>query len=130
MTAPVLMDTHVLVWCAVEPERLSLRARRAVEGAAMRYISTISAWELTMLARKGRLELSYDPATWLASVLADTATLALPITAEIGIEAASLDWSHADPADRLIAATARHYRLSLVTADEELRDWKGVRTTW
>lgn len=129
----ILLDTHVWLWWLSEPSRLSGTATRRIEeakGASDVAVSAISAWEAAMLVRKGRLELRL-PLTELV-----TACTRLPflhfITIDPGIAVASveLEGLHADPADRLIVATARREGRTLITKDERLRACGVVTTVW
>lgn len=120
MTA-VLLDTHVLVWLVGGDTQLSARARRHIAAATTVWVSAITPWEIGMLVAKGRLTLAKDLLEWLDEVLA------LPGIRLAGLEPAIAAASsrlpgelHGDPADRIIAATARHVGARLVTANEKL----------
>jgi PIN domain nuclease of toxin-antitoxin system len=94
-------------------------------------ISAVSAWEVAMLAARGRIELDRPPAHWLrAALAADPRVAEAPLTASIAVRAATLDDLHGDPADRFIYATARDRDASLVTRDEALRRHDPARTIW
>ncbi|MBL0195268.1 MAG: PIN domain-containing protein [Myxococcales bacterium] len=68
---------------------------------------------------------------WLEAALCeDRRTELLPLLPQIAVGAVQLSWSHADPADRLIVATARVNKAALVTADERIRESGVVRTVW
>ena len=54
MSAPLLLDTHILVWAVTEPERVSTTARQIIERAELIYVSAVSAWEIVQLADRGR----------------------------------------------------------------------------
>ena len=125
----ILLDTHVLVWLVEGDRRLGPAARRSVDDAAASgeaYVSAITAWELSLLARKGRLVLDREPRDWIASALSLPGLAQVPIDHEIASEAALLpEPMHADPADRFLAATARLRGWSLMTADRALLDYGG-----
>ena len=64
----IVLDTHAWVWWVSDPERLSARAREAVDQAAKEgelYISSISVWEVALLAERGRLRLAMDVSEWI-----------------------------------------------------------------
>jgi len=127
----LLLDTHILLWAMSSPDRLSVRAARAIEQAPRLCISTITAWEIVMLCRKGRIALNMDPARWLQEAVASLELDPLAPSLEIAIDSDLLpDYPRADPADRFIIATARRHELALVTADEVIRGWSGVETIW
>jgi PIN domain nuclease of toxin-antitoxin system len=129
----ILLDTCVLVFDALAPDRLSGVARDALaraeaEGALA--CADISLWELAMLIRKGRLDPGTDAATFCRLALDARGVRVLPITAEIAVESTRLDLPHGDPADRLIAATAIVHGAALLTVDENLRASPAVETLW
>ena len=120
----IVLDTHALVFDALAPSSLSARARKAIETAfADRELacSDISLWEIAMLIAHGRL----DPA-----MVAARHIRVLPISAEIAVLSQSDQFAHGDPADRLIAATARLHQAALVTSDAKLRKLGNVTTIW
>jgi PIN domain nuclease of toxin-antitoxin system len=82
------------------------------------WLSPISTWEALLLNAKGRIRLQEDLKEWLSRATAHLREA--PLTHEIVLAAQSLLLSHADPADRFLAATARVLGLTLVTADERL----------
>jgi PIN domain nuclease of toxin-antitoxin system len=123
----MLLDTHVLVWLTEGVSDLGARARVAIDSALADdgvLVSAISFWEIAMLASKGRLTMVQPPAAYRRDVLA-LGIGELPVTGEIGIEAARLEALHPDPADRLIIATAALARQVLVTADQRILGWEG-----
>ncbi|MGH8738375.1 MAG: type II toxin-antitoxin system VapC family toxin [Burkholderiales bacterium] len=127
----VVLDTHVLIHDALEPKRLSARARRALDGEhGALAASDISLWEIAMLISKGRLDPAADAARFIEKILEARALRILPITPQIAVMAQSDDFSHGDPADRIIAATARAHGAALVSADAQLRRSRGVEIIW
>jgi len=125
---PLLLDTHVWVWLAEAPDRVSPRCvdlvRRA-QPAGWVHVSPISVWELAMLMRKGRLALSLDLLTWVRRTLDSDLRLA-PLTPSIAIDGGFLPGTLAgDPADRLIVATARALSGMLVTRDARILEYGG-----
>ena len=126
----LLLDTHVLLWCVLEPGRLSSRAAAELGGAGNElWISPISTWEIALLAEKGRVAIeSGSPQEWLRGVLARVPLREAPLNHEVALRSRTLDLDHQDPADRFIAATALVYDLVLLTADERLLGCPQVRT--
>ena len=120
MTA-VLLDTHVLVWLVSGDTQLSTRARRHIAAATTVWVSAITPWEIGMLVAKGRLTLAKDALEWLEEVLALPGIRLAGLEPAITVASSRLPGElHGDPADRIIAATARHLGARLVTADEKL----------
>lgn len=120
----VLLDTHVLVWLLAGSDRLGGKARKAIQDGATEdrlYLSAISPWEIAMLVSKGRLALDRDVGEWVREALALPGIRLEPISPEVAVASTRLPGElHADPADRIIAATARHLGAVLVTADGPL----------
>lgn len=117
----MLLDTHVWLWAATRSPRLKAHvARQLASPDSPLYLSPISVWEVAALGAKGRLgDLRADP-RWLDDLLEWGPLSAAPLRFAVAREAAMLDWSHKDPADRFLVATARILSLVLVTADERI----------
>jgi PIN domain nuclease of toxin-antitoxin system len=128
----ILLDTHVLVWLATEPTKLSKHARSAIRRASRAGgigISAITLWELAWLATHGRLQLTGTVEAYLEEISSRVAIL--PITTKVAALANqfSTDYS-SDPCDRLIGATALAQGMILVTKDAKIRDCKQLQTLW
>jgi PIN domain nuclease of toxin-antitoxin system len=129
----ILLDTHVIVWLALEETRISARAqaaiseaRRSVRGLA---ISDFTLFELRLLLRKKQFVLTVEPETFLIGV--ERRFVVLPITANIALQAFELPKGYPnDPADRIIGATALIEDIPLLTADREIRKSRAVATIW
>jgi PIN domain nuclease of toxin-antitoxin system len=127
----LLVDTHIFVRWRLEPDKLTRPQQRALRIAENRStiisISAITIWELALLAAKGRIKLKEPLDAWLANRVLQPLIEVLPITPEIAATGAQLGSGfHNDPADRIIVATARCHRLTLLTSDQRIRDWGGV----
>jgi len=123
----LLLDTHVLVWLVEGVESLAPRHRtRLVETAAEQAltVSAISFWEVAMLERARRLSLTCPVEAWRHDVLATAGLAELPVGGAIAVEAVRLPGTlHADPADRIIVATARLEAATLVTHDRRILEY-------
>jgi PIN domain nuclease of toxin-antitoxin system len=130
----IVLDTHALVWWVDNPAQLSLPAAQAVEQAMKSnsvYASCFSAWEIALLVERGRLRLALDVRDWLARCEALPFLTFVPVSNTIAVESVRLpDFPHADPADRIIAATALSLGARLITKDEKLRSYSYVQTVW
>ena len=116
-----LLDTHVWLWSLLDPARLSTKALDALTKAETAlHLSSISLWESLLLAERGRIALEPDPAVWLRKAMAESPVSEVSLTMDVVVASASLNLPHRDPADRLIAATAKSLDLTLVTADRRL----------
>jgi len=128
----ILLDTHVLIWMASEPKRLSKKARDAFRDARQKTgvaVAAITLWELARLAENGRIQVVGS----VESFVRETATRVIvkPMTPEIVALAVRLPAGFPkDPADRLIAGTAIVEGVPLVTEDERIRPTKVVQTIW
>lgn len=129
MTQPLLFDTCALIWIATfpSPDHLGpvedlLNQARAAESAV--YLSPMTAWEIGMLAAKGRLPMPMPPAKWLARAMESGGMQWAGLPVEVLLASTTLpDDPHGDPADRIIIATAREYGLRLVTRDRKILDY-------
>lgn len=117
----LLLDTHIWVWSVLDPGRLSARiARQLVNPENELWLSAVSVWELRLLHDQGRLKLLPDAVRWIQDNLTRLNIREAPLTFEVALAISSLDLPHDDPADGFIAATAKVFGLTLVTADQQL----------
>jgi PIN domain nuclease of toxin-antitoxin system len=129
----VLLDTHVWVWWLSGSDRLPRREAASLDDLAAKgqlRLAAISLWEVQMAFSKGRFvpEDGFD--RWLRVAAAPETIQVLPLDVPVALALNSLpERLHADPADRLIVATARAYRCELATHDETLRKLR-VATLW
>ena len=122
----LLLDTPVIVWAASDVARLDARvARLLADSRNELWMSAVSAWELALLAERGRVTLLPDASRWLESAVAGLGLHEAPLTSAVALESRRLAVSTQDPADRFIAATARAHGCTLVTADAALRRIPG-----
>ncbi len=123
----LLLDTHIWVWSLADPARLSERVASELRSPVNElWLSSISVWELLILAKKGRLLFQIDPVQWIARSFETGPYREAPVNREVAIQSRTVDVPHEDPADRFLAATAVVFELTLVTADERLLRAKGV----
>jgi PIN domain nuclease of toxin-antitoxin system len=130
-----ICDTHILLFWAHEPERLTATARQALEKGRTHgelAIADITLWELALLHQRGRLVLPADVTAdfYLKQLLAALRLQILPITPEIALLSRSDLFLHGDPADRLIGATALQLGAPLITADAKLRALPELHSVW
>lgn len=131
----IVIDTHVLVWWLDgNQSRLPVRVLQSIEdelGAGGVAASSISAWEVAMLVRKGKLELSVDVLSWVDAASKIKGFRFVPVDNAVAVKSIELPGEfHPDPADRIIVALARELAAPLVTADEKIRNYPHVRTIW
>ena len=112
----LLLDTHILIWSVFEPRRIAPRVRRLFEKTSTElWLSPVSTWEIVLLTDSGHIRLDSPFEEWFAEVSNALALNEAPLTHEVVLASREIGISHADPADRLLAATARHYDARLVT---------------
>lgn len=116
-----LLDTHILLWSLLDPSHLSDRVAAELDDTANElWLSPISAWEILILAEKGRIHLNTPPAKWLDGVLHTVPFQEAILNHAVAVQSRTIVLPHRDPADRFIAASAIVYGLTLVTADHHL----------
>lgn len=121
----VLVDTHLLLWAAGEPEKLSAAARAILEDAKQTpWFSAASLWEVAIKARLGRDDFKVEPRR-LRRGLLDNGWVELPITSEHAIAAGALDELHKDPFDRMLVAQAQVEGVVLLTSDLAVARYGG-----
>lgn len=121
----LLLDTHVLLWAATDPGRLSQEAVQLLEAAENRlYFSAASLWEIVIKSGLNRPDFRVD-AHLLRRGLIANGYLELPVTAQHALGVAHLPAIHKDPFDRLLAAQAEFEGLLLLTVDELLAQYPG-----
>jgi PIN domain nuclease of toxin-antitoxin system len=129
----ILLDTHVVVWLALDQTHLSKNARAAINEARENgdglAISDITLLELATLSSKGRIRLEISLESFLEEI--EARFIVLPISGRACARALGLPATYPkDPADRIIGATALVEGMSLLTADREIRRSRALHTIW
>lgn len=115
-----LLDTHLLLWLAAEPDRLSDQARAIINDESIdTRFSVVSLWEVTIKTGRGRPDFSVD-ARALRRGLLESGFVELPIDVTHVVGVADLPDHHRDPFDRLLLGQARSEGLTLLTVDAQL----------
>lgn len=130
----ILMDTCAIIWDALEPTKLTSKSissiNKADEHNAL-IISDISIWEISMLIKKGRIEVEATATTFINLFLQSRNVSVQSISPEIAELSVNFgDEINKDPADRIIAATSIILNAQLVTADSNLRNSELLDTIW
>lgn len=130
----IVLDTHVWIWWVADPDQISKRARKDIDLAMEREeicISSISSWEVALLVRKGRLELTMPVDDWIARSEALPFIRFFPLDNRIALRCNQLPGEiHEDPADRIIIATAMTLGAPLVSKDTNIRSYPHVEAIW
>ena len=121
-----IADTHALVWFWTGDRHLGPNSRQTIDGALRNgelAVSAMTFGEVALLRAKDRLDFPENVTAWRRELLGQ-GLIEIPVDGEIGIRANELPDFHADPADRIIVATAMNGH-QLVTADRRILDWSG-----
>ena len=120
-----LLDTHVWIWLLNGDARIKQSGIFSNIIAASKqtglYASAISIWEIAMLEAKGRIAFSTGISSWVEAAIKAPGFQIVPLLPEISIDSTRLPGLfHGDPADRIIVATARFLKCSLITVDKKI----------
>ena len=121
----LLLDTHLLLWAAAMPKKLSASTRRLIGNTRNQPLfSAASLWEIAIKNQLGRRDFRVEPGT-LRRGLLENGYLELPITGEHAVATDTLPNLHKDPFDRLLVAQAQVEGILLLTADEQVARYPG-----
>jgi len=121
----LLLDTHLLLWAAGQPERLSAKAKKLLSDPANELLfSAASLWEIAIKKTLGRPDFRVDPRI-LRRGLLDNGYIELPVTGQHAVGIDGLAPLHKDPFDRLLLSQALVEGVTLLTRDEELARYDG-----
>ena len=128
----LLLDTGCLIWAIAQPDHLSITARKLLTARENQiFFSPISAAEIACACDRGRLVVRPHWKPWLRKHIDANQWQAHPMDLTTVEEAYSLPGAfHADPADRIITATARLHELALLTADKKILAYPHVNAVW
>lgn len=124
----VLLDTCALL--ALARGELPDRASAALRTAAEASVSVVSPWEVAIKAAGGKLRLMEPPVQWFLGLAERYGLRELPLDARIACAAAELPLIHRDPFDRVLVAVAQAHALVILTSDEDIPKYPGVKTLW
>jgi PIN domain nuclease of toxin-antitoxin system len=126
----LLLDTHILLWMFYEPERLSAKAKAALEGGGNELVASHAAlWEISTKARRGKLARAGSSVRYILGEMEVRRVGLLPIKLAHILASEDLPYHHGDPFDRIMIAQALSEGLTLVTADAAMRRY-DVPTLW
>lgn len=130
----IVIDTCVIIFDALAPEKLSSTAKKAIQKAEDKNqlcCSDISLWEIAMLIYKKRLDTGTDAKNFLDLIFRAREIQVLSINSEIAVLSTTLfSVKHFDPADRIIAATAKYHDASIVTSDKKIQQMDDLSIIW
>ena len=127
----MLLDTCALLWLVTGSDRLSATARALIGRHPDRlHVSAVSALEVGIKHARGRLVLPMPPDEWFARAVEFHGLHEIPIDGRIAAQSTMLPAIHADPADRILVSTALCEGLTLLTPDDHIRSYPGLRCEW
>lgn len=130
----ILIDTHILIWWFKNQERLTAKAKKLLDFSKDKggiYLSSMSIWEIAMLAKKGEIRFGKEVSEWIYDLESLDFIHFVPVDNYIALHSVMLPaFPHKDPVDRIILATAQKLDCPLVTSDKKLRNYKFVKTIW
>jgi PIN domain nuclease of toxin-antitoxin system len=121
----LLLDSHVFLWACADDRKLKAEARKAIAHAETVYVSVVTAWELTIKARLGRLSMPEPPMTAIVRAGFEPLLLEFRHVLQFG----TLHAHHGDPFDRMLVAQAMATGAHLVTHDAALGAY-GIDILW
>jgi PIN domain nuclease of toxin-antitoxin system len=124
----VLLDTCALL--ALAGGELPAAAAGALRKAPEAYVSVVSPWEVAIKVAGGRLRLKEPTAQWFRGLAERYELREVPLDAGVACAAAALPPVHRDPFGRVIVALAQAHGLTVLTSDENIRTYAGVKTLW
>jgi len=127
----ILLDTHVYLFAAYDPSRLSAFARRVLAARANTFVwSAASTWELAIKVRLGRVDLPANALERLDEGLAELSARVLPVQQSHARRVADLPDLHGDPFDRLLVAQCLVEGLPILTNDATIPRYPGIDARW
>lgn len=127
----VLLDTCALLWWTLDPDKLSKRAMEACEKIYRDggLVSSISVWEIGIKLKKGAIDIGISLEDYVSRLRQVENLEIVPVDEDIWVKSISLDWSHRDPADRVIVATALLNDVPVISKDGIIKEFYP-KTTW
>ena len=117
------------MWSLLEPDRLSANVVSALTAPDVRlWLSPLSVWEASILIERSRVQVDGPAERWLRDALDQAPIEEAHVTREVAFVSRTLKTRHRDPVDRFLAATAQVFDLTLVTADADMLNIKGLNT--
>ncbi len=127
----IVLDTHIWVWWVHNDAQLTDQLREHIQHSEGKGpgVSVFSCWEVAKLVENKKLTLHCPIDEWMDVALNYPGIQLLDLTPRIAIESTQLPGEfHRDPADQIIVATARIHDCSLLTVDDKIVNYTGVRT--
>jgi PIN domain nuclease of toxin-antitoxin system len=124
----VLLDTCALL--ALACGDLPKDAAKALRSADEAIVSVVSPWEVAIKAAGGKLRLGEPPVQWFLGLVERYELREVPLDTRVACAAAALPPIHCDPFDRVLVALAQADALTILTSDQDISKYPGVKTLW
>jgi PIN domain nuclease of toxin-antitoxin system len=125
-----LLDTHAFLWWVIDDFQLSQTAKSIIADPTNTiYLSVVSAWEIIIKERTGKLTLPEPPEIYIPSRLVSNRLIGLDVQMQHVLQIASLPDHHRDPFDRLLIAQSQIESIPLITADRLISQYE-VNVIW
>lgn len=119
----IVLDTAALLYWTLQSASLSTKAMSSIRQADEILVSAMSVWEIGIKAKRGNLALPGPLEAYVDRIKAAYKIRIIAVDEHIWMENVALNWSHKDPTDRTIVATAQIHQCNLVTPDHVIRDF-------
>ncbi|MBA4386725.1 MAG: PIN domain nuclease [Verrucomicrobia bacterium] len=127
----LLLDTHAFVWLASDQDQLPRRSRELIKKhAGELHVSAISALEIAILVKRSKLKLPVAADVFIEKTLAQHGIEEIPVTRDIACLSAALPDIHNDPFDRIMIATAKLRKLTIVSKDRNISRYPNTTVIW
>ena len=122
----IMLDTCALIWWSLDPDRLSQAAKNVCEQMEQEkngLVPSISIWEIAIKIKNKKLNLGVNLDKYVVSLKKSNVINIVPINEDLWVESVNLEWTHRDPADRIVVALASMNQASIITSDKKIRDF-------
>ena len=127
----ILLDTCTLLWLSSDQKKLSSKAKKEIEkNARSLFVSAITAFEIAIKCRNGKLELPLPSLDWFTEVVDFHGIREIPVTSSIAVSSVQLPPLHNDPCDRIIIATSQLNAMKIVTCDKLISQYENAEVIW
>ncbi|NJL83194.1 MAG: type II toxin-antitoxin system VapC family toxin [Chloroflexaceae bacterium] len=130
----ILLDTHIWLWILHDPSQLSTSAQIVIRAEEAKYgllVSAISVWEIAVKSSLDKLILPFPIFEWYGLAKTHSGIVIEPLSPIDAIASTQLPGDfHKDPADRILVAIARRYKIPLITCDVKILNYSHVQTIW
>jgi PIN domain nuclease of toxin-antitoxin system len=128
---PFLLDTHVMIWYSVTPEKISPQVRAIMRNMENQiYVSSMTAWEISIKYKLGKLPEAESLYEHYQQRIIEYGFTELPFYNHHALLAGRLEFTHKDPFDRALAAQALSNKLTLLSEDDIFKTFASLDVRW